>query len=1030
MGHADGGWTAVKSSKKIKRQDNAAKKAAKEDESKPVKQGPSIQLSLPAFAALDKFDRTREAKPLSDAEGDELRRAGYGIGESDEEQEHGQGVEAAANATPAPAKKVKAPRQPKPTMAQAGATLSADKLKEFLKGLEADYAGVRDVQLLRCADYFAKHFAAVPPSQFSLGKILEKMEITKAREQPFCFVAPEIIETTTAWLSKFPPESLDAFCGQLLTSVQATPAPGAGAAGSGSGKKGSQKAAPSAQSEKGQGGVFLVLAMLLRTRPAVLLKQADYLSTSPAFTSEDALPILVWVLSQAAARDICVGVAVWVRALLPRLLGTSGITDANGANNSAGAAPAAPLTSASSIDLVLMVCESFLMPDPAKARKVLVHTHTVAGQPIVTPTIFVTFLTALFRDGRIPKQFQERAGLLFLLLKAILLQTKATGEDKAGGDKGGDKEKGATAAPSKAAKANAMALFTGCLASLGGTKLFQPQFVRQAFDCVLACLEAYPSECYKAWRRDYPRHVMASLYLAHHLNEGWTTQGVEAQVNAHPANRAALREAFTDMRNQNLVWIKAGKYPKGLNADEVGAADADISRVIATLSPRLARICNDVGFILVISLPFLLCFALLAFTIYNSKEQLEMRSGAWINQRQPAQARNLRVLGCEPRMLCDMGDHDKEDSCGLVWRTRDFDMPVDNQEAGIQKTIKEAGHRYTALTKPLLTERPHGKARRPASPGFPLSIGAPARRKHCIVAASGSASQSQGGPEKLAWVSDRTLGQLYQGLSMVKVGWQVATAALLFRLDLASLLVAMPASPSAWIPMYFQAVAALLVPVMVSCYSLSKAAAKDLLRSETYKELNLANAVAIAGSVILHALVSLDVRHLAIGPLLGYLVAMAIPLVFVLGYKDYQGEVMGDRMLTTAYSAVAGLAALVAGFSLINPEVISVYATWGKLPGILWKGTPFQWAALKIALLIAPVLASLRVLASAAGRGRLGASTFKELNWGLLIYSIMSVVGYMRAGTASTLTPACIWLCALSLAATAIASGLSLWKHS
>lgn len=53
-------------------------------------------------------------------------------------------------------------------------------LKLLVEFLQESFASVPDVQLMRCADYFGRAFAAVTTAQFGWNKILRENTIVKA----------------------------------------------------------------------------------------------------------------------------------------------------------------------------------------------------------------------------------------------------------------------------------------------------------------------------------------------------------------------------------------------------------------------------------------------------------------------------------------------------------------------------------------------------------------------------------------------------------------------------------------------------------------------------------------------------------------------------------------------------------------------------------------------------------------------------------------------------------------------------------
>jgi hypothetical protein len=116
----------------------------------------------------------------------------------------------------------------------------------------------------------------------------------------------------------------------LVPLVHAVVAEGAGAGAA---------AAPQGPPGKGKAGLFVMLAVVLRTRPQALVQASGELRVAGRqLTSAAKLPLLLWVINQAALSDPLVGVAVWVRLLLPQLLGVLEVPCAAAAAAAAGKA--------------------------------------------------------------------------------------------------------------------------------------------------------------------------------------------------------------------------------------------------------------------------------------------------------------------------------------------------------------------------------------------------------------------------------------------------------------------------------------------------------------------------------------------------------------------------------------------------------------------------------------------------------------------------------------------------------------------
>jgi hypothetical protein len=82
--------------------------------------------------------------------------------------------------------KPKKSNKPKVTVADAAAAIDPSDLSTFLADITESFASVPDVQLMRCADYFARAFVTVTSSQFAWNKILRESSIAKTIEVSLC----------------------------------------------------------------------------------------------------------------------------------------------------------------------------------------------------------------------------------------------------------------------------------------------------------------------------------------------------------------------------------------------------------------------------------------------------------------------------------------------------------------------------------------------------------------------------------------------------------------------------------------------------------------------------------------------------------------------------------------------------------------------------------------------------------------------------------------------------------------------------
>ncbi|KAF6266744.1 hypothetical protein COO60DRAFT_1473267 [Scenedesmus sp. NREL 46B-D3] len=154
-----------------------------------------------------------------------------------------------------------------------------------------------------------------------LGKLLAAEGLEQASQQPLSDVPHTLANALASFVASVSESALAAVVAPLAA---ATAADVAAAAAAGTG------AAPAAAAAgKSKAGLLVMLAVILRTRPQVLVQAAGQLRAAGGqLSGPGRLPVLLWVVNQAALAEPAVGVAVWVRVLLPQLLGASDLPTA------------------------------------------------------------------------------------------------------------------------------------------------------------------------------------------------------------------------------------------------------------------------------------------------------------------------------------------------------------------------------------------------------------------------------------------------------------------------------------------------------------------------------------------------------------------------------------------------------------------------------------------------------------------------------------------------------------------------------
>ncbi|EIE26377.1 hypothetical protein COCSUDRAFT_32152, partial [Coccomyxa subellipsoidea C-169] len=191
-------------------------------------------------------------------------------------------------------------RKSKPTPDQSPLSLLA--LNAAIENAKSTYGEDQRSQLGFVTDVFITHYRS---SELPFRKILQEEPIQKAAEVPLDSVPAAVVEASLAFYRGYDIAVLSSFAGTLVEAAF-NDIPDSAAA----------------VPPKANVGLLVALALVLRAVPAVAVLLSDsLLQGSTRFSSPQRLPFLLWTLAQAAIGNVSVGVAVWVRVLLPQVLG-------------------------------------------------------------------------------------------------------------------------------------------------------------------------------------------------------------------------------------------------------------------------------------------------------------------------------------------------------------------------------------------------------------------------------------------------------------------------------------------------------------------------------------------------------------------------------------------------------------------------------------------------------------------------------------------------------------------------------------
>ncbi|CAI5494587.1 unnamed protein product [Closterium sp. Naga37s-1] len=463
------GWQKVTNVKKQRRQEQ---KESKKPSTAGKSAGGKGSIGQSVFSSLEDESKQRRARiearaAAAEAAEREAERAEYDADDDDDDDEE---REAKAPAAAEP-KKPKKPKKPKVTVLEAATAIKVDELSAFLIEISDSFAGMPDVQLMRCADFFARAFSAVLPSQLNLPKIIRDSSLAKALDLPWNDIPEEVRTTASEWLAERPADALAKFLVTLVRSALEDVLP--------VGKVAKGTAAQPLTPPKAKVGMLVLLVLLLRRRPDVMLQAADSIRTDPGCLGQDRLPVLAWMYGQVAVVDLVSGMALLVSNLMPFTSGKQG--------------------SPVGRDVTLTYFQTVLLRgNERKARAVLLNGAFRKGERLVPYSTLDQFLRLAFPPASARTKATDRFTALYPLLKDITL---------------------AGSGRTKSTKAVATMLLPLMFRAAGE----EPEALAQeASSLFVWCLAENP-DCYLQWERHHAEdHATSTLVLTSVLRS-WPT---------------------------------------------------------------------------------------------------------------------------------------------------------------------------------------------------------------------------------------------------------------------------------------------------------------------------------------------------------------------------------------------------------------------------------------------------------------------------------------------------------------------------
>ncbi|EPS70947.1 hypothetical protein M569_03811, partial [Genlisea aurea] len=498
------GWQKVSYAKKQRSQ----KKNAPSDSSRALSNGsvlPSEKNSV--FQGLEKHAEERRKKlgaqraasAIYDDDDDEILTRSRNNRRKDEDEDGFSSDTEPLDDVPAVNKKEKRKKakNPKITITEAAAKIDADDLASFLSTVSDSYEGQQDIQLMRFADYFGRAFSAVGSSQFPWVKLFRESPVAKISDVPVSYISEAVYKTSVDWINLRSPEALANFVVWALDCILADLA--VQQLGSKGAKKGSQPA-----SSKSQVAIFLVLALVLRRKPDVLISVLTNSKDISKYQSQDRLPIIIWMITQACHGDLAVGLYLWAHHILLILEGKS-------ASNPRFR------------DLVLQLAERILAAP--KAQGILVNNAVRKGERLVPPAALEQLLRLTFPSSSARVKSTERFEAIYPVLKGVSL---------------------AGSPGSKAMKQVSLQVQTIAVKAIGEGI---PELSAESTQIFIWCLNQSP-DCYRQWDKLYVDNIEVSVAILRKLTEDWKTVSSSSQQ--------VLEETLKSFREKNQKELRGG----------------------------------------------------------------------------------------------------------------------------------------------------------------------------------------------------------------------------------------------------------------------------------------------------------------------------------------------------------------------------------------------------------------------------------------------------------------------------------------
>eukprot|EP00252_Welwitschia_mirabilis_P013156 TRINITY_DN2904_c0_g1_i1.p1 TRINITY_DN2904_c0_g1~~TRINITY_DN2904_c0_g1_i1.p1 ORF type:complete len:609 (-),score=134.49 TRINITY_DN2904_c0_g1_i1:413-2239(-) len=448
---------------------------------------------------------------------------------SDEDDESdGENANKATSGKEEKKKKPKEPKKPRITVPKAASDIDPSSLSSHLAEITASYEGNHEIQLYRLLDYFARAFSQVAAAQFPLNKIFKETPLVKLAEIPLCYLPGEIYKVSSEWIARQPEEPLRQFSLWALTDLleDFTTQP-----------TGNKKSKQNQQTNSRQKvAVLLQLAIILKSRPEVLLRLTQTITSDKQFQGQDKAILIAWATAQVCHSDLVSGMQSWVQVMLPLAVGKS----------------STPLTR----DIALQLVESCILESSKKSKSILLNGAIRKGVRLIPPSAFVSIMQASFPLDSARTKATERFVAIYPLIKELAL---------AGSHR------------SKATKPVAQQLLPLCL---GAVSHDNPLLSKEAADIFIWCL-SQNQDCYKQWEKLHMDHIWQSNFILGTMLAEWKS----IRANLSPMDK--LKQTLKSLSLKHKQALD-DKHADGNFEGSVKAADKNCKILLGKLGSRVA----------------------------------------------------------------------------------------------------------------------------------------------------------------------------------------------------------------------------------------------------------------------------------------------------------------------------------------------------------------------------------------------------------------------------------------------------------